>query len=101
VVGIRPDRGLCLLNLTQPWSSRKFKEFAIMKAMGHADMKTTMIYVDVGKPHIREQVEKLDRIMVPRPQNRMKALAALTSSPWSIHPNLRVRILPEFPSNYR
>lgn len=79
MVGIRPDRGLCLLNLTQPWSSRKFKKFAIMKAMGHADMKATMIYVDVGKPHIREQVEKLDRIVVPRPQNRRKALAALTS----------------------
>ncbi|HEX9136580.1 MAG TPA: hypothetical protein VF905_06510, partial [Nitrospirota bacterium] len=47
VVGIRPDRGLCLLNLTQPWSSRKFKKFAIMKALGHADMKTTMICVDV------------------------------------------------------
>lgn len=34
--------------------------FAIQKAMGH--IKTTMIYVDVAKPHIREQVEKLDRI---------------------------------------
>ena len=61
MVGIRPDRGLYLLNLTQSWSSRKFKKFAIMKAMGLADMMTTMIYVDVGKPHIREQVEKLDR----------------------------------------
>jgi hypothetical protein len=63
-----------------------------MKAMGHADMKTTMIYADVGKPHIREQVEKLDRIVVPRRQNRMKALAALTNPPCSVHPNLRVSI---------
>jgi len=33
--------------------------FAIMKAMGHTDIKTTMIYVSLGKSHIREQVEKL------------------------------------------
>jgi site-specific recombinase XerD len=33
--------------------------FAIMKAMGHADIKTTMIYVSLGKSHIREQVERL------------------------------------------
>jgi integrase len=39
--------------------------FAIMKAMGHADIKTTMIYVSLGKSHIREQVEKLDRIPLP------------------------------------
>jgi integrase len=31
--------------------------FAIMKAMGHADIKTTMIYVSLGKSHIREQVD--------------------------------------------
>ena len=36
--------------------------FAIMKAMGHADIKTTMIYVSLGKSHIREQVEKLNGI---------------------------------------
>jgi site-specific recombinase XerD len=41
--------------------------FAIMKAMGHADIKTTMIYVDVAKPHIPEQVAKLDRIPLPPP----------------------------------
>jgi hypothetical protein len=35
--------------------------------MGHADIKTTMIYVDVAKPHIQEQVEKLNRIPVPPP----------------------------------
>jgi site-specific recombinase XerD len=26
----------------------------IQKAMGHKDIKMTMIYVDVAKPHIRE-----------------------------------------------
>jgi site-specific recombinase XerD len=36
--------------------------FAIMKAMGHADMKTTMIYVSPGNSHIREQVEKFNSI---------------------------------------
>jgi len=36
--------------------------FAIMKAMGHADIKTTMIYVSLGKSHIRDQVEKLNAI---------------------------------------
>jgi integrase len=39
--------------------------FAIMKAMGHTDIKTTMIYVSLGKSHIREQVEKLNGIRVP------------------------------------
>ena len=41
--------------------------FAIQKAMGHKDIKTTMIYVDVAKPHIQEQVAKLDRIPLPPP----------------------------------
>ena len=40
--------------------------FAIMKAMGHTDIKTTMIYVSLGKSHIREQVEKLNGIHVPQ-----------------------------------
>ena len=39
--------------------------FAIQKAMGHKDIKTTMIYVDVAKPHIQEQMEKLNRIELP------------------------------------
>jgi integrase len=39
--------------------------FAIMKAMGHTDIKTTMIYVSLGKTHIREQVEKLNGISLP------------------------------------
>jgi hypothetical protein len=47
-----------------------------MKAMGHTDIKTTMIYVDVAKPHIQEQMEKLNRIPVPPPFPRMKALPA-------------------------
>jgi hypothetical protein len=33
--------------------------------MGHSDIKTTMIYVSLGKSHIREQVEKLNTIPVP------------------------------------
>jgi site-specific recombinase XerD len=39
----------------------------IMKAMGHTDIKTTMIYVSLGKSHIREQVEKLNGIHLPIP----------------------------------
>lgn len=39
--------------------------FAIMKAMGHADIKTTMIYVSLGKSLIQEQVEKLNGISLP------------------------------------
>ncbi len=50
--------------------------FAIQKAMGHKDIKTTMIYVDIAKPHIQEQVEKLNRIPIPPPPQRMKALPA-------------------------
>jgi hypothetical protein len=38
-----------------------------MKAMGHTDIKTTMIYVSLGKSHIREQVEKLNTIQLPPP----------------------------------
>ena len=30
------------------------KPFAIQKAMGYKDIKTTMIFVDVAKPHIQE-----------------------------------------------
>jgi integrase len=40
--------------------------FAIMKAMGHTDIKTTMIYVSFGKSHIRDQVEKLNGISIPK-----------------------------------
>jgi hypothetical protein len=51
--------------------------FAIMKAMGHTDIKTTMIYVSLGKSHIREQVEKLNAIrLLPPSAPRMKALPA-------------------------
>jgi integrase len=38
---------------------------AIMKAMGHTDIKTTMIYVSLVKSHIREQVERLNAIQLP------------------------------------
>lgn len=41
--------------------------FAIMKAMGHTDMKTTMIYVSLGKSHIRDQVDKLNSISLLPP----------------------------------
>jgi len=54
--------------------------FAIQKAMGHKDIKTTMIYVDVAKPHIQEQIEKLNSIPVPPPFPRMKALPAPAST---------------------
>ena len=55
--------------------------FAIMKAMGHADIKTTMIYVSLGKSHIREQVEKLNVIRLVSPTTQeIRALPALTST---------------------
>jgi hypothetical protein len=41
-----------------------------MKAMGHADIKTTMIYVSLGKSHIREQVERLNAIHLLPPASR-------------------------------
>ncbi|MGE5664537.1 MAG: hypothetical protein ACM31I_09440 [Deltaproteobacteria bacterium] len=40
--------------------------FAIMKAMGHADIKTTMIYGSLGQSHIRDQVERLNAIATPK-----------------------------------
>jgi hypothetical protein len=39
--------------------------FSIRKAMGHKDIKTTMIYVDMSNPHIRDLVEKLNGIVIP------------------------------------
>lgn len=49
--------------------------FAIMKAMGHTDIKTTMIYVSLGKSHIRDQVEKLNAIrLLPSPTPVINAL---------------------------
>jgi integrase len=51
--------------------------FAIMKAMGHTDIKTTMIYVSLGKSHIREQVEKLNAICSTKPPTKeIRALPA-------------------------
>jgi len=34
--------------------------------MGHANIKTTIIYVSLGKSHFREQMEKLSSITVPK-----------------------------------
>ena len=51
--------------------------FAIMQSMGHTDIKTTMIYVSLGKSHIREHVEKLNGIYLhPTAAPRMNALPA-------------------------
>ncbi len=51
--------------------------FAIMKAMGHTDIKTTMIYVSLGKSHIRDQVEKLNAIhLTPPVGQQIRALPA-------------------------
>lgn len=51
--------------------------FDIMKAMGHADIKTTMIYVSLGKSHIRDQIEKLNAIcLIPSPTREIGALPA-------------------------
>ncbi len=48
---------------------------AIMKAMGHTDIKTTMIYVSLGKSHFRDQVEKLNAIpLLSPPASKMKDL---------------------------
>lgn len=38
---------------------------AIMDAMGHADLKTTMGYIATARSHLREQVEKLNDVPVP------------------------------------
>jgi len=46
--------------------------FAIMKTMGHTDIKTTMIYVSLGKSHIKNQVEKLNAIHVPESSYKQK-----------------------------
>jgi integrase len=51
--------------------------FAIMKALGHSDPQMTMHYVSLGKSHIREQVEKLNAILLlPSSDPRLKALPA-------------------------
>ena len=55
---------------------------AIMRAMGHSDIKTTMIYVSLGKSHIRDQVEKLNGIRLHlSAAPRMNALPALPVNP--------------------
>ena len=57
--------------------------FAIMKAMGHTDNKTTMIYVSLGKSHIKDQVEKLNAIQI-------SSLSAGKTIDQSQSPRLRV-----------
>ena len=53
----------------------------IMKATGHADIKTMMIYVSLGKSNIREQVEKLNGIPVTVPVvSKSKSLPATASA---------------------
>jgi integrase len=54
--------------------------FAIMKAMGRADIKTTMIYVSLGKSHIREYVEKLNAIRLLPSLTKFKTLPPRESS---------------------
>ena len=54
--------------------------FSIQKAMGHKDIKTTMIYVSLGKSHIRDQVEKLNTIRLLPPPARLKALPTHASA---------------------
>ena len=52
--------------------------FSIQKAMGHKDIKTTMIYVDMSNPHIRDQVDKLNGIVIPeekRPKSAPNAIS--------------------------
>jgi integrase len=39
--------------------------FAIMRALGHSDIKTSLIYVQTAKSHLEEQVGRLDGIAVP------------------------------------
>jgi hypothetical protein len=40
---------------------------AIMEALGQTDIKTTMIYVSLGKSNTRDQVEKLNPIYLIPP----------------------------------
>jgi hypothetical protein len=48
-----------------------------MSAMGHTDIKTTMIYVSLGKSHIWDQVEKHNAIpLIPSSTRRLRALPA-------------------------
>lgn len=52
----------------------------IMKAMGHTDIKKTMISADVTKSHIQEQVTKLNKIAIPPPPMGASRLAALSGT---------------------
>jgi len=59
-----------------------------MKEMGHADIKTTMIYVLPGKGHIGEQVKKLNGISLPRSPRPMLLNSHLTSAIFRFSPAL-------------
>jgi hypothetical protein len=68
---------------------------AIMKAMGHVEMRT-MIYVSLGKSHIREQAERLNMILVPSTQEknaRTRSNPPLGTTP----PMQRISASPELP----
>jgi hypothetical protein len=57
--GLRHTFGSIMADVPEP------NPFAIQNAMGHKDIKTTMIYIDMAKPPIRDQVEKLNGIVIP------------------------------------
>lgn len=71
--------------------------FAIMKAMGHTDMKTILIYVSLGKSHIREQVEKLNSISIPKSRTLLVLLSVkpLLFLPSNNPDDLRLPIHPD------
>jgi len=54
--------------------------FANMKAMGHTDIKTAMIYVSLGKSHIREQVEKMNAIQLGPTRYKVFSVEARNST---------------------
>jgi hypothetical protein len=52
---------------------------ALRRRTGHTDIKTTMIYVSLGKSHIREQVERLNAIpLLPLPTQPTKIFGLAT-----------------------
>jgi len=65
-----------------------------MKAIGDTDIKTTMIYVSLGKSYIGEKVEKLNGISVPPPPVKKKASSPNDANLVDINP-LRVALSDE------
>ena len=72
--------------------------FAIMKAMGHADIKTTMIYVSLGQSHIRDQVERLNGIPTPKSAYKPSRVHA-KSSPKDASVALKTTVSPKRDQN--